>query len=123
MALFRPVGPRELALLRQNGFSRWPPRWWPECSQLLTELGAGWLLGERVMARQWFGLVLGFVGVILVISGKFGLQTALGPMLIPALAALLGITIGTLYQKRFCSGFDLRTGSVIQRAQRADSQR
>ena len=75
------------------------------------------------MARQWFGLLLGFVGVTLVISGKFGLQTALGSMLIPALAALLGITIGTLYQKRFCSGFDLRTGSVIQLAQRADSQR
>jgi drug/metabolite transporter (DMT)-like permease len=37
-----------------------------------------------------------------------------GPMLIPALAALLGITAGTLYQKRFCPRFDLRTGSVIQ---------
>lgn len=81
---------------------------------LLTALGAGWLLGERVVAQQWFGLILGFVGVTLVIGGKFGLQTELGPMLIPVLAALLGITIGTLYQKRFCSGFDLRTGSVIQ---------
>ena len=35
-------------------------------------------------------------------------------MLVPALVALLGITAGTLYQKRFCTGFDLRTGSVIQ---------
>ena len=35
-------------------------------------------------------------------------------MLVPALIALLGITIGTLYQKRFCASFDLRTGSVIQ---------
>jgi hypothetical protein len=35
-------------------------------------------------------------------------------MLIPALIALLGITVGTLYQKRFCAKFDLRTGSVIQ---------
>ena len=35
-------------------------------------------------------------------------------MLIPALVALLGITAGTLYQKRFCAKFDLRTGSVIQ---------
>jgi len=50
----------------------------------------------------------------LVIGGKFGFQAELGPMLIPALAALVGITVGTLYQKRFCSGFDLRTGSVIQ---------
>jgi hypothetical protein len=35
-------------------------------------------------------------------------------MIIPALVALLGITAGTLYQKRFCPSFDLRTGSVMQ---------
>jgi drug/metabolite transporter (DMT)-like permease len=81
---------------------------------LLTALGAGWLLGERVGGRQWLGLALGFVGVALVVSGKFGDTAALGPMLVPALCALLGITVGTLYQKRFCARFDLRTGSVIQ---------
>ncbi len=81
---------------------------------LLTALGAGWLLGERVVGRQWLGLALGFVGVALVVSGKFGDTAALGPMLVPALCALLGITVGTLYQKRFCARFDLRTGSVIQ---------
>jgi len=80
---------------------------------LLTALGAGWLLGEKVVPRQWAGLALGFVGVALVVSGKIG-EAALGPMLIPALAALFGITAGTLYQKRFCARFDLRTGSLIQ---------
>lgn len=80
---------------------------------LLTGLGAGWLLGEQVRPLQWAGLALGFVGVALVVSGKIG-DAALGPMLIPALVALLGITAGTLYQKRFCARFDLRTGSVIQ---------
>ncbi len=80
---------------------------------LLTGLGAGWLLGAQVSGRQWGGLALGFVGVGLVVSGKFG-DAALGPMLIPALVALLGITAGTLYQKRFCAKFDLRSGSVIQ---------
>lgn len=80
---------------------------------LLTALGAGWLLGEKVSGRQWGGLALGFVGVGLVVSGKFG-DVGLGPMLIPAVVALLGITAGTLYQKRFCAKFDLRTGSVIQ---------
>ena len=81
---------------------------------LLTALGAGWLLHEKVSARQWGGLALGFVGVSLVVSGKFGAGAALGPMIIPALVALLGITAGTLYQKRFCAQFDLRSGSVIQ---------
>ena len=80
---------------------------------LLTALGAGWLLGEQVNKWQWGGLALGFIGVGLVVSGKFG-DLGLGPMLIPALVALLGITAGTLYQKRFCAKFDLRTGSVIQ---------
>lgn len=80
---------------------------------LLTALGAGWLLGERVVGRQWLGLALGFVGVALVVSGKLG-GVAAGPMLVPAFCALLGITCGTLYQKRFCARFDLRTGSVIQ---------
>ncbi len=80
---------------------------------LLTALGAGWLLGEKVSARQWSGLGLGLVGVGMVVSGKFG-DGALGPMLIPAVVALLGITAGTLYQKRFCPTFDLRTGALIQ---------
>jgi drug/metabolite transporter (DMT)-like permease len=81
---------------------------------LLTAVGAGRLLGEPVSARQWAGLALGFIGLALVVAGKFGFQGDLGPMLVPAVAALLGITAGTLYQKRFCAGFDLRTGSVIQ---------
>lgn len=80
---------------------------------LLTACGAGALLGERVTRRQWGGLLLGLLGVGLVVSGKLG-DGALGPMLLPAVLALLGITAGTLYQKRFCARFDLRTGSVIQ---------
>lgn len=84
---------------------------------ILTAFGAGWLLREGVSARQWAGLALGFVGTALVVSGKFGnglAGDALVPMLAPALAALLGITVGTLYQKRFCPHFDLRSGAVIQ---------
>ncbi len=80
---------------------------------LLTACGAGWLLGERVSRRQWLGLALGFVGVVLVVANKLG-DVPLFAMLIPALVALLAITAGTLYQKRFCPHFDLRTGAVIQ---------
>ena len=84
---------------------------------LLTAFGAGVFLGENVTRKQWIGLALGFVGVFLVVSGKFGAagnDTPLLAMIIPAVVALLAITAGTLYQKRFCPSFDLRTGSVIQ---------
>lgn len=80
---------------------------------LLTACGAGWMLGERVSARQWTGLGLGFLGVTLVVANKLG-DVPLLAMMIPAIVALLAITFGTLYQKRFCPRFDLRTGSVIQ---------
>ena len=85
---------------------------------LLTAACAGLLLGERVSARQWLGLALGFAGVSLVVGSKATIDgvafAELAHMLTPALAALLGITAGTLYQKRFCPRFDLRTGSVMQ---------
>ncbi|MGL4409275.1 DMT family transporter [Zoogloea sp.] len=84
---------------------------------LLTAFGAGLFLGEKVLPRQWAGLALGLAGVGMVVAHKIqGLDDpgALVGMMTPALAALIGITGGTLYQKRFCASFDLRTGSVIQ---------
>ena len=85
---------------------------------VLTAVCAGAFLGERVTPRQWLGLSLGFIGVALVVGGRAQLGSmttdALAAMLWPALLALVGITAGTLYQKRFCPQFDLRTGSVVQ---------
>lgn len=84
---------------------------------VLTALGAGALLGERVRPTQWLGLALGFAGVALVVAHKVAATHtggALATMLMPAVSALVGITAGTLYQKRFCPAFDLRTGSVVQ---------
>lgn len=84
---------------------------------LLTALGAGWLLREKVRATQWAGLAAGFAGVALVVAHKVaagaGLAT-LWTLLFPVAVALLAITAGTLYQKRYCPSFDLRTGSLIQ---------
>jgi len=81
---------------------------------VLTALGAGLLLGERVRAPQWAGLALGLAGVVLVVARKVEGGPAAAALLLPAVVALAGITAGTLYQKRFCARFDLRTGSVIQ---------
>jgi drug/metabolite transporter (DMT)-like permease len=81
---------------------------------VLTALGAGLFLRERVRATQWAGLALGLVGVVLVVANKVAGGPSAASLLVPAAIALVGITAGTLYQKRFCASFDLRTGSVIQ---------
>jgi len=81
---------------------------------LLTALLAGPLLGERVTFRAWIGLVLGLIGVALVVSTKFGIgEGSIGGYLL-SVAALVGMTAGTLYQKRFCAGMDIRSGGVLQ---------
>ena len=80
---------------------------------LLTAVGAGWLLGETVVRRQWLGLLLGLGGVALVVANKLGTVFALSALL-PCAVALLAITAGTLYQKRFCPAFDWRSGAVAQ---------
>lgn len=75
---------------------------------------AGPLIGERVAARQWLGLALGFAGVALVVWAKVNtVEMGIGVVLL-AVAALLAITAGTLHQKRYCPRFDIRTGQVIQ---------
>ncbi len=80
---------------------------------LLTAVGAGVLLGDKVLSRQWFGLLLGLAGVTLVVANKFGSDFD-GVALLPAVVAVLAITAGTLYQKRFCPAFDWRTGAIAQ---------
>jgi drug/metabolite transporter (DMT)-like permease len=72
------------------------------------------LIGEAVRARQWIGLVLGLGGVALVVASKISLIGLSWATILLALMALLSITAGTLYQKRFSPRFDLRTGTIIQ---------
>ena len=81
---------------------------------LLTATVAGRMLGERVSAQQWTGFALGLTGVTLVVWQKMSLHGMTAASLALAIIALLSITFGTLYQKRYCPRFDARSGSVIQ---------
>jgi drug/metabolite transporter (DMT)-like permease len=81
---------------------------------LATGLAAAPVLGERVTVRQWIGLMLGIAGVALVVMQKTTVAGLTPFALVMASLALASITAGTLYQKRHCGAFDLRTGSVIQ---------
>ncbi|WP_051144442.1 DMT family transporter [Nevskia ramosa] len=72
------------------------------------------LLGERIGKQQWLGLLVGFTGVWLVIGESLvGARAdiwSIGALLL----GLLGISCGTLYQKRHGSAIDLRAGLAIQ---------
>ena len=80
-------------------------------------LTALWLAasGGRVAPRQWIGLALGFVGLVMVVSRKFGQGAEADWINVSlALGALVSITIGTLYQKRFVAPCDVRSANAVQ---------
>ncbi|WP_428508231.1 DMT family transporter [Roseateles sp.] len=87
---------------------------------LLTAMGGYLWLAERIQPRQAWGLALGLAGVGLVVLAKPLQQAAGGGGGTAGLAygvgllGLAGLVLGTLYQKRFCAGMDLRSGSAIQ---------
>lgn len=82
--------------------------------QPILTAAAAPLIGETVRRRQWWGLMLGLAGVALVVYSKINL-TGLSPLAIAyTLFALASITAGTMYQRRFCPQFDLRTGTAVQ---------
>jgi len=64
--------------------------------------------------RQWGGLALGLAGLVLVVWQKLGLGEVHALNLMLALMALVSITAGTLYQKRFLQPCDVRTANLVQ---------
>jgi len=79
---------------------------------LTVFLARAWL-GERISRLQWAGLVLGLIGVYFVVRHKIGLGGD-ATALVAVMAALVGISVGTLYQKKYCAHVDLRSGAVVQ---------
>ena len=82
---------------------------------VLTAALVGFFLGEVIRPLQWLGVGLGLVGVVLVVADKLSFEGGHLAGLASNVAALLGITVGTLYQKRFGHG-DLRSITVLQNA-------
>ncbi len=88
---------------------------------VLTALWISWAAPSggsgqaQVTARQWTGLVLGLGGLLLVVARKFGTGSEVTALTLAcALFALLCITVGTLYQKRFVQPADVRSANAIQ---------
>jgi drug/metabolite transporter (DMT)-like permease len=80
-------------------------------------LTAFWLSarGNRITRRQWTGLLLGFGGLVLVVSRKLDAGgEATFYTLSFAIVALLSITSGTLYQKKHVASCDARSANTVQ---------
>jgi len=80
---------------------------------IVTAWFAAWV-SEKVSPKQWIGLGFGFAGVALVVLEKISFNHIPVLSYLLAFIALLSITFGTLYQKKYCPVFDLRAGSSIQ---------
>lgn len=72
--------------------------------------------GGQVAPRQWAGLALGLAGLVLVVWQKLGIGEVSQANLLFAFIALVSITAGTLYQKRFVAPCDVRTANLVQLA-------
>lgn len=86
---------------------------------ILTALLAPSLLGERIGSMQWAGIGVGFLGIALVLQpGLAGLGAErLAAVLAPIgvnVGAMLAVTLGTFYQKRYLATGDLRSMTALQ---------
>ena len=81
---------------------------------VLTSVAAILVLKERLSLRQWTGLALGLVGLALVLGNRVTFSDLTWQSAAMAAFALVSISLGTVYQKRFYAAVDLRTGGVLQ---------
>ncbi|MGB3271385.1 MAG: DMT family transporter [Xanthobacteraceae bacterium] len=85
----------------------------PGLQPILTSTIANRWLGERVTPLQWLGLGLGLTGVALILRGR-PMTGEVGWGWFASAVALVSITLGALYQKRYCTDIDWRTGNLVQ---------
>lgn len=86
----------------------------PGLQPILTSTVASRFMGEKVRPLQWLGLALGLVGVVLVLHDRSTIGGGSWLGWAASFLSLLGITFGTLYQKRYCGPIDWRTGNLVQ---------
>ena len=85
----------------------------PGLQPILTSTLANRWLGERVTPLQWSGLLLGLGGVVLILHGR-PMSGEAGWGWLASGVSLVSITLGTLYQRRYCSQIDWRAGNLVQ---------
>ena len=85
----------------------------PGLQPILTSTLANRWLGERVTPLQWTGLLLGLAGVVLILHNR-PMSGEAGWGWFASGVSLVSITLGTLYQRRYCNAIDWRAGNLVQ---------
>src|ERR1700731_5491840 len=85
----------------------------PGLQPILTSTLANRWLGERVTPLQWSGLLLGLAGVVLILHNR-PMSGEAGWGWLASGVSLVSITLGTLYQRRYCGSIDWRAGNLVQ---------
>jgi len=85
----------------------------PGLQPILTSTLANRWLGERVTPVQWAGLLLGLAGVVLILHNR-PMSGEAGWGWLASGVSLVSITLGTLYQRRYCDAIDWRAGNLVQ---------
>ena len=85
----------------------------PGLQPILTSTLANRWLGERVTPLQWGGLLLGLAGVVLILHNR-PMTGEAGWGWLASGVSLVSITLGTLYQRRYCGNIDWRAGNLVQ---------
>ena len=80
---------------------------------VLTNILSGPILKERITFIQWIGILLGFIGTLLVIGYDIGVKIPIIG-LAASIVALLGATIATIWQKKITSNLTLSVNNFYQ---------
>ena len=80
---------------------------------VLTNTLSGPILGEKVSLKQWIGVLLGFIGAILVLGLDVGASIPLLG-LVATIVALISITISTIWQKKLSGNLPLPVSNFYQ---------
>ena len=80
---------------------------------ILTNALSGPILGEKVILKQWIGVLLGFIGATLVLGLNVGSDIPLLGLL-ATIVALIAITTSTIWQKKLSNNLPLSVSNFYQ---------
>ena len=80
---------------------------------VLTCILATLIIKEEIKVDKWIGIVLGFIGVLIVVWPRLGGELPLIGF-VSCIIALIAISFGTIIQKKYLENMDILGGNTVQ---------